>query len=184
MSRVLLGGIACLCLVLIWYDGQNFCVPVAFVLCILALWKKGSKALRNILNDYQNTINKNLSDAKDKLLTCQNILENAEKKQAELSKTIESIFQTAHQEAAFILKKNQNDMDVMQESQRRQLEIQTNVSRQKWKAALGNDVLVAMEAYIRENSSILPSSSNAIGTISEQTTTVLGHCPRSKDCSN
>jgi F0F1-type ATP synthase membrane subunit b/b' len=168
MNRFLLAGILTLCTGLLWIDGQNFCLPVAFMLCIVGLWKKGKKAIFDLVHTYQKTLKDEFSDAQETLLNAKKACSVAETSNSELPKRLDAILQMAHQEAAFILKKNEHELDAMQEGQRRQMEIQTTVSRQQWKSAMGEQLIEATKTYIQEHPRILPISSNTIGTMANK----------------
>lgn len=137
---------------LLWKDALHFSIPVAFFVFIIGVWSPASRMVQQEIDAYQDHIQKELDNAQDKLKTARERLVSAEKVHGELDLVLDSILQSAHQEAAHILKKTEKDIDAMQENQRRQLDLENVVSRQKWKAIMAKDVLSAMRKSVSDQS--------------------------------
>jgi F0F1-type ATP synthase membrane subunit b/b' len=162
---ILLSVFALLAVGLLWKDALHFSIPVAFFAFIIGVWKLASNVVQQEIGAYQDHIQKELNNAQDTLKRAKNQLMMAEKVKAELDLVLDSILQSAHQEAAHILKKTEKDIDAMQENQKRQLDLENIVLRQKWKAIMAHDVLSAMHASILEEHHH-GTTSNSLGPIS------------------
>lgn len=128
-------------------DALHFSIPVAFFIFISQMWNFSSNQLKQKLTSYKDQIEKEINNAKETLTAAENRLDIARKNQKELGKALESILQLAHQEAAHILIKTEKEIDTMQENQRRQLELENIVLRQKWKAAMAQELISAMKDH-------------------------------------
>lgn len=128
-------------------DALRFSIPVAFFIFISQMWNFSSNQLKQKLTSYKDQIEKEINNAKETLTAAENRLDIARKNQKELGKALESILQLAHQEAAHILTKTEKEIDTMQENQRRQLELENIVLRQKWKAAMAQELISAMKDH-------------------------------------
>jgi len=169
-NYIVKGIIVALCCLLLLKDALHLSVPVAFILCVMALWKRAGDMFLTQWHQYRSDIQKDFDHADLALSDAQIFLQNAKKNHSELEKTIDSILQSSHQEAAFLLKQAENEIMVMQESQRRQLEIQNTVLRQKWKVAMGQELIASIGTYVQTHSGDLPGSGNALRTVSYKIT--------------
>lgn len=149
---ILLSVFALLSVGLLWKDALHFSIPVAFFVFIIGVWKLASSVVQQEIEAYQGQIQTELHNAQDALKEAKDRLMAAEKVHRELDLVLESVLQSAHQEAAHILKRAEKDIDAMQENQRRQLDLENIVSRQKWKAVMARDVLSAMRTAISDQS--------------------------------
>ena len=141
---IFLSVFAMLAVGLLWKDALHFSIPVAFFVFIIGIWGLASRMIQQEIGAYQDQIQKELNNAQDRLKEARERLVSAEKVHGELDLVLDSILQSAHQEAAHILQKTEKDIDAMQENQRRQLDLENIVSRQKWKAIMAKDILSAM----------------------------------------
>jgi F0F1-type ATP synthase membrane subunit b/b' len=149
---ILLSVFALLSVGLLWKDALHFSIPVAFFVFIIGVWKLASSVVQQEIEAYQGQIQTELDNAQDALKEAKDRLMAAEKVHRELDLVLDSVLQSAHQEAAHILQKAEKDIDAMQENHRRQLDLENIVSRQKWKAVMAHDVLSAMRASISDQS--------------------------------
>lgn len=141
---IFLSVFAMLAVGLLWKDALHFSIPVAFFVFIIGIWGLASRMIQQEIGAYQDQIQKELNNTQDRLKEARERLVSAEKVHGELDLVLDSILQSAHQEAAHILQKTEKDIDAMQENQRRQLDLENIVSRQKWKAIMAKDIVSAM----------------------------------------
>jgi F0F1-type ATP synthase membrane subunit b/b' len=149
---IFLSVFALLALGLLWKDALHFSIPVAFFVFIIGVWKLASLVVQQEIGAYQDQIQKDLDNAQDALQSAKDRLISAQKIHGELDLVLDSILQSAHQEAAHILKKTEKEVDAMQENQRRQLDLENLVSRQKWKAIMAKDLVSAMRESLSDQS--------------------------------
>jgi F0F1-type ATP synthase membrane subunit b/b' len=180
IKNFLTGAVFILCSILLLEDGLHFSIPVAFVICIFALWKRGATLIHGELSRYQQSIQRNLDGGHIALEKARDLLESAKKAEIDLAKTIETILQSAHQDAAWILRKAQNDIDAMKDAERQQCSIQNVALRQKWRAAMGQELVSAMRDYISENPSALPKPEHATHLMSQKISQAIDHYPSVK----
>jgi F0F1-type ATP synthase membrane subunit b/b' len=149
---IFLSVFALLALGLLWKDALHFSIPVAFFVFIIGVWKLASLVVQQEIGAYQDQIQKDLDNAQDALQSAKDRLISAQKIHGELDLVLDSILQSAHQEAAHILKKTEKEVDAMQENQRHQLDLENLVSRQKWKAIMAKDLVSAMRESLSDQS--------------------------------
>ncbi len=149
---IFLSVFALLALGLLWKDALHFSIPVAFFVFIIGVWKLASLVVQQEIGAYQDQIQKDLDNAQDALQSAKDRLISAQKIHGELDLVLDSILQSAHQEAAHILKKTEKEIDAMQENQRHQLDLENLVSRQKWKAIMAKDLVSAMRESVSDQS--------------------------------
>ena len=149
---IFLSIFALLALGLLWEDALHFSIPVAFFIFIICVWKLVCDVVQQEIMAYQDHIQKELNNAQDMLKAAKDRLVSAEKIHGDLDLVLDSILQSAHQEAAHMLKKTEKNINTMQENQRRQLELENVVLRQKWKTVMAHDLLSAMRKSVADPS--------------------------------
>ncbi len=154
---------------LLWEDALHFSIPVAFFIFIICVWKLVCDVVQQEIMAYQDHIQKELNNAQDMLKAAKDRLVSAEKIHGDLDLVLDSILQSAHQEAAHMLKKTEKNINTMQENQRRQLELENVVLRQKWKTVMAHDLLSAMRKSVADPS----KSSQNLPIATESTSDII-----------
>jgi F0F1-type ATP synthase membrane subunit b/b' len=176
MKRWMILATLVVCLVLLKINSGIFALPAAFMLCIALLWSSVATMARSQLNGYRQDIEKKISDAEQNVLLAQDFLQSVQKTEKDLLEDINSILQSAHQEAAFLLKKAQNEVESLQENHRRQIELQGHVLRQKWRLSMGQELVESMQKYIASSAAQLPNNRAVLDSVSKKACHAIGQC--------
>ena len=176
MNRWMIAAIMVVCVLLLKLDAGTFAIPAAFILCILALWKRGFAVVQEQLNGYRQDIEKRIMDAESMMLSAQDFLESAQKTERDLIIKVDTILQLAHQDAAGVWKKWQTEMDELQEDQHRKIELQSRVLHQKWRLSMGQDLIISMRSYISSPAMKLPDSNDVLMSISNKAHNAIEAC--------
>lgn len=168
-KQVIIGAVLFVASVfLLWKDALHFSVPIALFICIFVLWKRVKDMLQEQLEGYQRDIVRDYEEGESLLLQKKKNWEAQAQRHGDLEKTLEMIAQSAHQEAALLLRNAQRDMDAMEDNQRRQFEIQKTVLRQKWKAAMGKELIDSMREYLINDPELMPTPKQILSTVSNK----------------
>ena len=180
MKKSLFFGIfSLLSIGLLWKDALHFSIPVAFFICIILAWKMCADSLGQELTLYSQGIQEEMNKAQDVLNAAKNRLALAEKTQREFTKTKDVLLQSAYQEAAHILQKTDEEMDIMGDNQMRQIALDRMVLRQKCKINMGKELISLMRDYIADqtqsNAYVLNQHESVSQVVSRKITESFAH---------